>query len=633
MSAGKSWTARHACAAVVLALVGCGGGALTLTVTPPGTATRADGTTPAVITVKVARGDKAVPDSANGQVKVTTDKGQFAAFDPTATSSTPDDPNQQSTTVPVNSGAAKVQLFSLRSGQANVTFSYTDDNASTATKQVTVAFGTVSSAAASIQYVGADPATINLAGSGNVTTTQVTFKVLDASGSPAGDGIAVTFTLAQNPGGAAIAPLTATTANGTGQVQTVLSAGTIPGTVVITAAAGSVSTQSTPIAIAGGKVNFKNFTLACDAYTIAGFEYFGLSNTCTVFAADVNGQFVPNNQVTMMTEAGGVPSNIITEPPASPTDADKRGRASFPYQTQCPIPVDVAPNADDAPGRFISADGGAGRHNPLAFFNMCHKDPNGSVNPQYETRTVNPRDGKASLVAYTIGEECYIDRNGNGKFDPGEEDLANCDLGEPYLDENDNGKWDPPCVTNPNACDPLIPGGEPFYDYDSNGTWTPPDGKWDAQWPIWRKVDILWTGGTPGSGGQNNGINDVDPSPNLGTVAGCTPHTFNFIFSDVNGNIPAATVQSDSITLDCGTTRCTSISSGTAISASGRTASGLPYITIGYNDSYNCTNPPPPPPGFSINLTINRTLASAQGTAPTVIDSSTITGIASGVYQ
>jgi hypothetical protein len=634
MAVVTSWTPRAVGAAVVLTLMGCGGGSpLTLSVSPPGASTRADGVTPAVITIKVTKGDKAIPDSVNGSVKVTTDKGQFIAFDPAAPSSTPDDTGSQLTTVPINSGAARVQLFSLRSGQATVNFTYSDDNAGTATKQVTVAFGTVSNTAASIQYVDASPATINLAGSGGVTTSQVTFKVLDASGSPAGDGIVVTFSLSQNPGGAAIAPLTATTANGTGRAQTVLSAGTIPGTVVITASAGSVTTQSQPIPISGGKVNFKNFSLACDVYSIGGFSYFGLNNHCTVFASDVNKQFVSGTQIQLLSEAGQVPANLQI----NPDPATSQGTGTFVYQTACPLPVDVAPKG----GEYSKAN--------AQFFNMC-KVVGGVVAPGFEPRTVNPRDGIASLVAYTTGEECYNDKNGNGKFDPGEEDLARCDLGEPFLDENDNGKWDGPGV------DPAIPAGEPFFDFDNNGTWTGPNGKWDGQWPIWRSVTITWTGKPDGTLTQPIPANPFPSPPPL-------PHNstarFDFQFADINGNCPTAASPSDTLSVDCGNTNCRPPTSvfpepiqdcNSAFVDSNK----LPAFHILADDAHDptCTptidasgNPinftdggpatPCPAGDFTMTLSFSRTLAAdisgAVGGTGTAVD--TYSGVVSGVFQ
>ena len=43
-------------------------------------------------------------------------------------------------------------------------------------------------------------------------------------------------------------------------------------------------------------------------------------------------------------------------------------------------------------------------------------------------------------MAYALGEESFIDANGNNSYDSGE---TFYDLGDIYIDANENGQWDP----------------------------------------------------------------------------------------------------------------------------------------------------------------------------------------------
>ena len=74
-------------------------------------------------------------------------------------------------------------------------------------------------------------------------------------------------------------------------------------------------------------------------------------------------------------------------------------------------------------------------------------------------RSGNPRpdDGGVTILAFCIGEESFVDYNGNGFFD--EEDLFDSatDMGEVFRDDNDSGDYDY---------------GEPFWDFDNNGEFT-----------------------------------------------------------------------------------------------------------------------------------------------------------------
>jgi hypothetical protein len=74
------------------------------------------------------------------------------------------------------------------------------------------------------------------------------------------------------------------------------------------------------------------------------------------------------------------------------------------------------------------------------------------------------------------GEEGFVDRNGDGQFNPDEPFI---DIGEPFVDANDDGIWEPP---------------EPFQDLNEDGVWTGPNGVWDADTVLWTQTRIVYTG-------------------------------------------------------------------------------------------------------------------------------------------
>ena len=88
----------------------------------------------------------------------------------------------------------------------------------------------------------------------------------------------------------------------------------------------------------------------------------------------------------------------------------------------------------------------------------------------------NPRDNLVTIIAWTEGEERFVDNNANGTFDTGEEFT---DLTEPFVDADDDGTHGP---------------GEEFVDTNGNGQWDGKNGLWDAKTNIWTPQRVLWTG-------------------------------------------------------------------------------------------------------------------------------------------
>jgi hypothetical protein len=127
-----------------------------------------------------------------------------------------------------------------------------------------------------------------------------------------------------------------------------------------------------------------------------------------------------------------------------------------------------------------------------------------------------------------LGEEPFIDNNGNGVFDSGIDTILNDSVPEPFIDHNGNCKFDPG--------DPF----ETFIDTNHNGIWdavqgTP--GVWDNHIFVWDTTPIIFSaatgvdivsctsasGGCGGSGGSFT-------IPDAGSA------TFTIAIHDVDGN-------------------------------------------------------------------------------------------------
>lgn len=339
----------------------------------------------------------------------------------------------------VAAGTAAIQpaaVATTTTGQATVTYvakgcAGSDQISATSTvgSQNLVATGTVTVAQAaigSIAYVSATPTNIALKGTGDVGRPEVStvvFRVLDVSGGPRA-GATVNFSLSSTVGG-----INLTAASGSsdaqGNVQATVNAGTVATTVRVTAqvvGSATISTQSSQLTVSTGLATQGSFSIAPVCANVEGWEYDGTTTQLTVRLADRFSNPAPDGTaVSFMAEAGSI-------------------------QAQCTT-------------TNTSTEGG-----------LC------SVN----WRSSNPRmpDGRVSLLASAIGEESFVDTDGNGVFTAvdtfrttASAGLPAHDLGEPWLDLNENGSYD---------------AGEPFYDFYNNaalgqlGVRDAPDGKFNG---------------------------------------------------------------------------------------------------------------------------------------------------------
>jgi len=245
-----------------------------------------------------------------------------------------------------------------------------------------------------MQFLGAQPATIGVRGSGLPEQSVLTFQVTDAVGAPL-SAVTVNFSIARIAD-EQISPLQAVT-DSAGNVQVTLTSGERAMSVQVTAEVDSVSppliVRSAAVSILGGPPSQPNFSVVHKLANVSGGVYYGIADTITAFVADRFGNPVPPGTTVDFTTKGGAIGN--------PTTTSDLGQATATLVTQAPVPA----------------------------------------------------NGIVVTLATSSGERPFIDVNGNGVCDSGDQLLA---IPEPFYDANCNGTYDP---------------GEDFIDLNGNGKW------------------------------------------------------------------------------------------------------------------------------------------------------------------
>jgi hypothetical protein len=322
-----------------------------------------------------------------------------------------------------------------------------------------------------IQFVSAVPSTIGIKGTGSAALTQnslVTFKVVDNS-NKGKEGEVVDFSLLPStiPGGVSFSPSSASSASD-GTVTTMVTSGTVPTPAWVVATLHSDSTiksQSNELVITYGLPTQIRFTLAVQTHNIEGWEYAGVPSTLTVYAYDRLGNSVPDGTaVSFVSEGAGI-----------------------------------------TPGSCKTASGTCS----VTFL---------SGNPR-------PASGRVTILAYTVGEESFVDANGNNTYDTSETFYT---LGTLYIDANEDSHWNT---------------GEQFFaPYASEGSSSCPadglskDGTCDATWSInyVRGINLVILSGSY-----------ADETTQTFSMSSTCSSTLNVLLQDSNGNpMPAGTTAS-----------------------------------------------------------------------------------------
>lgn len=103
---------------------------------------------------------------------------------------------------------------------------------------------------------------------------------------------------------------------------------------------------------------------------------------------------------------------------------------------------------------FLVAEGGL-------VSEKCESDKSGACAAIWTSTGPRPADGRATVLAFSEGEESFTDVNSNGFFDPPDRFDRTSDVGEAYIDANENGNYD---------------FGEEYFDFNNDGRYTPKNG-------------------------------------------------------------------------------------------------------------------------------------------------------------
>jgi hypothetical protein len=415
------------------------------------------------------------------QVSVVDQTGALYTTSTPITFSSPCQSQGLATITAAGSAAGTPAQTTTTTGTASATYVATGCSGSdvitataTANSQSLTATGTVTVAQAaigSIAFISATPPSMTLKGVGNSTgsaTSTVVFKVLDTSGGPRA-GATVTFSLVPATGGMTMSPTTAQS-DANGQVQTIVSAGTVATTVQVkattTASGGTtISTESNALTASTGIPTSANISLAVKCQNIEAWNIDGVVAPVTVSMTDRFSNPVPDGtNANFQTTLGGIQASCQT--------AGGTGACSVNFGSKAPYTVNGNPQSTNGYTDTNNPNMNAAYCSPLGkSMNLC----NGTTN------------GRSPILVTAIGEESYKDANGSGFFNPADTVAWDAtDADNNFTSGSNAGQPKPwqdtsePFLNQWELYDsygtPTFVAGEPFLDFNNNGTRDGPDG-------------------------------------------------------------------------------------------------------------------------------------------------------------
>ncbi|TKB49069.1 invasin [Ferrimonas sediminicola] len=414
------------------------------------------------------------------------------------------------------------------------------------------------SAIGSLQFVSAEPGQLALKGSGGIDgagqrseTALVTFRLLDQSGAAASQE-KVCFELSTGAGGLKLSPepqpqdLVACPnvdqdatdlsryavgySNSQGRVSVTVGAGDVPTQVKVFAVwAGSdggghpsvVSNLSDALVVTTGLADDDSLSLSASLLNPEAWEFDGEEVVLTMMAADHFNNPVPDGTlVTFTAEGGAIDARCATK--SSDDGSGPEGACQVTWRSQSPRPFYI-PSAVTCP---------SGDPPPCLGDTLeAHFNGLGSV-------IAEPRPGRATVMLRLIGEESFVDLNGNGVFDGAPESYV--DRTEAFRDDNEDGLYRNYSVDGLSQDGAVSAGAvaEEFFDYDADGQFDGVDGLYTgllchgeaaaqcvdsgldpgrAQLMLWRNLTLVMSGSVPfgklrqlGSGGALQSVVQLD---------------------------------------------------------------------------------------------------------------------------
>lgn len=434
------------------------------------------------------------------------------------------------TSLCVGDGSATLVPGAISNGVQTAT--YTNNGCLRGTDTITVAVGNstqtigVGVAAANIgtvQFVSSNltGTSIVLKGSGGLgrsESAQLTFRVVDQHNNGL-SGVDVKFTATTYTGGLAVTPSIATT-DANGNVSTMVSSGTIPTPVRVTAEASrnsvTISGLSDALTISTGLPIQRSMSMSASSYNIEGWNYDNEQAQVSVLMADQYGNPVSDGTaINFVTEGGAVGSSL------QGACNTVNGGCSVSLRSQDFRPlngrVTVLAFAQGIPD--FTDSNGDGQYSCASF-----QAPDGSVPATYRPLVDTCLSGGEPFVA--MGD-AFLDA---GRLAA----LGGAVGGNSTLD----GNYDP------------ANGDKPFP-YNHSGYSAVPPGAFGVTY-IRRAIEIVFSGSTPAMARQVCGGGtcrdwtggDGDPSVIAGVAGGgCSAQVLTFRLYDVNGNaLPAGTL-------------------------------------------------------------------------------------------
>lgn len=390
----------------------------------------------------------------------------------------------------------------------------------------------------SIAFIAASPSIITLkgmGGSGRVEASIVTFEVRDTAGQPLA-GQTVDFSLNTSVGGLTITP-TFSVSDSSGRVQTIVNSGTIATPIRVTATVrGSsppISIQSDQLVVSTGIPDQDSLSISIGTFNVEGWDFDGETTTITARLADHFNNPVPDGTaISFTTEGGSIQPSCTTV--------------------------------------------------------------NGVCSVVWTSQNPRPTNGLVTILAYAVGEESFIDFNGNGLADAGEF----TDLAEAFRDDNLDG---------------VRQTTETFIDFDSDLVYDAPDGIYNGvlrstaitgskTLHIFKNTGIIMSGSTAhitvSVGGGDVPVNGSITIPATGTNVAIS-------IRDVNNNVmPAGTTVAVTTTNGVASGE----TSGSVANAYGPNSSSIGIVTLARDNN----------PGTTGTLTIRVTTPNGVVTTRTV---------------
>ena len=436
----------------------------------------------------------------------------------------------------------------------------------------------------SIQYISAQPTLIALKGSGGISgvgarseNSIVNFTLLDQTGEPASNEL-VCFELSTEVGGLSLAPqptleqfnecsnlpspptdlntpnkYAAAYTNNDGEVAVTVSSGNIPTSVKVYAQwQGSngqghdtvISNVSDQLRVTTGLTDNRNFSMAASIFNPEAWSVDGETVDITVRASDRFNNIVPNGvSVTFKSEGGDITGDRPNDGGCTiGENGNALGTCSVTWTSAGTRPFDDV-NVQCPNGGFTDNSTTPSRQ-------ILTPPCTGNLESLYFTGEnsviAEPRPGRATVTAFTIGEENFIDLNSNGLFDLNETFI---DQGEAFTDHNEDGKY---------RGIPFPAGAEreEFFDYNNNNQYDLGDGKYTgllcsesaaalcsstgadlsgSQVNVFRNISIIMAGSVPMVRLIDITGDTMNTAGNIDLITNTSETIFVFV-SDVNNN-------------------------------------------------------------------------------------------------